>query len=282
MIYEDFITTSIYLIAAFAVFFLGKIAYTLANKGKFNLRHELLEQDNLAFALTLSGYFLGLIFAIGGVIFGPSNGLVEDLIDIFFYGIVSIILLNISIIINDKLILYKFDNVKEIIVDQNPGTGIVEAASYVAVGMNVSGAISGQGGDLITALAFWALGQVTLILGGILYNQISSFDIHDEIEKDNVAVGVAFSGVLVALGNIVRIGSAGDFISWYDNLSRFGVDVLIGLLLLPVVRFTIDKVMLPGADITKEFVGQEEPNIGLGAVEAISFISASLLIGWVL
>ncbi|ACF13649.1 protein of unknown function DUF350 [Chloroherpeton thalassium ATCC 35110] len=282
MIFQDFITTAIYLIAAFLVFLLGKAVYSLVNKSKFDVRHELLEQDNLAFALTLSGYFFGLVFAIGGVIFGPSNGLVEDLIDIFFYGIVSIVLLNLSIVINDKLILYKFDNVKEIIVDRNSGTGIVEAASYVAVGMNVSGAVSGQGGDLITALVFWALGQVTLILGGILYNLIVPFDIHDEIEKDNVAVGVAFAGVLVALGNIIRVGSAGDFISWYDNLSRFGADVLLGLLLLPIVRFTIAKVMLPGADITKEFVGQEEPNIGLGAVEAVSFISASLLIGWVL
>ena len=77
MIFEDFILTTIYLIAAFLVFMLGKVVYTLVNKSKFNLRHELLEQDNLAFALTHSGYFFGLVLAIGGVLFGPSHLFLE-------------------------------------------------------------------------------------------------------------------------------------------------------------------------------------------------------------
>jgi uncharacterized membrane protein YjfL (UPF0719 family) len=219
---------------------------------------------------------------IGGVMWGPSSGLVDDLIDIFFYGLIGIILLNLSIIINDKLILHKFSNVKEIIEDQNAGTGVVEAASYIAVGLNVSGAISGQGGDLITTLVFWALGQTTLIVGGLVYNLITPFDIHDEIEKDNVAVGVAFAGVLIALGNIARVGSQGDFVSWNENLLTFGIDVAIGLLLLPVIRIITDKILLSRVDITHELVGQEHPNIGLGLLEAVSYVSAALLIGWIL
>ncbi|NTW48239.1 MAG: DUF350 domain-containing protein [Chlorobiales bacterium] len=278
---NNLLTSLIYLAASFIVFLIGKFAYSLFNR-KFNLRHELLENDNFALALTVAGYFLGLVFAIGGVILGPSRGLFDDLIDIFFYGFVAILLLNISAIINDKFILYKFDNQKEIIQDKNAGTGIVEAASYIAAGLNIWGAISGQGGDLITALVFWSLGQLTLIIGGLFYNKIVPFDIHYEIEKDNVAVGVAFAGVLVALGNITRVGSAGDFISWQDNLTRFGADVALGLLLLPVIRFSMDKILLPGANMTKELTQQEVPNVGVGAIEALSYISAALLIGWVL
>jgi len=281
MYLNDIFSTFIYLVAAFIIFLIGKLAYDVNNRS-FRLRHELLEKDNLALALALSGYFIGLVFMIGGVMWGPSRGLVEDLIDIFFYGLIGIMLLNLSIVINDKLILHKFSNVKEIIEDQNAGTGVVEAASYIAVGLNVAGAISGQGGDLITTLVFWALGQSTLIIGGLVYNAITPFDIHDEIEKDNVAVGVAFAGVLIALGNITRVGSHGDFISWNANLLTFGIDVAIGLLLLPVIRLITDKILLPGADITHELVGQEHPNVGLGLIEAISYVSASLLIGWIL
>ncbi|MCB0313827.1 MAG: DUF350 domain-containing protein, partial [Calditrichaeota bacterium] len=62
-------------------------------------------------------------------------------------------------------------------------------------------------------------------------------DLHAEIEKDNVAVGVAFAGVLIAIGNIVRIGASGDFISWEYNLTTFFGFVLFGLILLPVLRF---------------------------------------------
>ncbi len=281
MFLNDIVSSIIYMGAAFIIFLIGKPAYDI-NHRSFNLRHELLEKDNLALSLALGGYFIGLVFMIGGVMWGPSSGLVEDLIDIFFYGLVGIFLLNVSIIINDKLILHKFSNVKEIIEDQNAGTGVVEAASYIAVGLNVSGAISGQGGDLITTLVFWSLGQTTLIVGGLVYNLITPFDIHDEIEKDNVAVGVAFAGVLIALGNIARVGSQGDFISWYDNLLTFGIDVGIGLLLLPVIRLITDKILLSKVDITHELVGQEHPNIGLGLLEAVSYVSAALLIGWIL
>ena len=49
---------------------------------------------------------------------GESAGMLADLIDIFIYGPIAIVLLNISTFINDKVILYKFNNKKEIIKDQ--------------------------------------------------------------------------------------------------------------------------------------------------------------------
>ena len=53
---------------------------------------------------------------------------------------------------------------------------------------------------------------------------------------------------------------------------------MVGLLLLPLVRLFADKVLLPGARLTDELV-QDVPNVGAGAIEATTYLAASILIG---
>ncbi len=279
MTIDQAVTGLIYLVAVIVLFLVGKLVYDAIHRG-YSLRRELLENDNLALALTVAGYYMGLLLALGGVLSGPSMGWKEDLIDIALYGLLAIVLINISAWLNDKIILRTFSNEKEIIQDGNCGTGCIEAANHIANGMILSGALAGEG-DMVTALAFWIMGQAILVFGGLVYNLITPFDIHEEIEKDNVAVGVAFAGVLVALGNVVRVGVDGDFVSWSENLTQLGAFVAFGLVLLPVVRWATDRVLLPGAKLTDELVNQEKPNIGAGTIEAFSYIAASFLVGWV-
>ncbi len=276
---DEIVTAIIYLVAVFIVFILAKLAYDVINR-KFKLNEELLVKDNFAVALSVAGYYLGIVIAIGGTIVGPSSGIIEDLIDIFFYGILAVLVMNFSIFINDKIILYKFDNVKEIIEDRNAGTGIIEFGNYIAVGLIIYGAISGEGGSLLTALVFWILGLMALILAGLVYNFITPYDIHEQIERDNVAVGIAFAGVLLGMGNIVRFSLSGDFISWNENLINFVIIVVFGLVLLPAIRWVTDKVLLPGENLSKELVGQEKPNLGAASIEALSYVASSFLIGW--
>lgn len=272
-----------YVIGAFIMFAIGKVVYDLIHK-KINVKEELVEKDNFAFSIAHTGYLAGLLLAIGGAIVGPSNGIVNDFIDMGVYGGISIILLNLSIIICDKVILRKFSVYKEIIEDRNEGTGVVEAAVAIASGLIIFGAVSGEGAGLVhgvlTAVVFWAVGQVVLIVASLIYNFTLSYDVFGEIEKDNVAVGVAFAGVLVAIANLVRYGVSGDFISWADSFSKLGVELVVGLLLLPVVRFLADRVLLPGRKITDELVHQEKPNVGVALIEAFAYIGGSVLIIW--
>ena len=272
-----------YVFGAFIMFFIGKLVYDLIHK-KINVKSELVEKDNFAFSIAHTGYLAGLLLAIGSSIVGPSNGIVNDFIDMGIYGGISIILLNLSIIICDKVILYKFSVYKEIIEDRNEGTGVVEAAVAIASGLIIFGAVSGESDGVVhgvlTAVVFWAVGQVALILTSVIYNLTLSYNVFDEIEKDNVAVGVAFSGVLIAIANLIRFAVSGDFISWGESFSNVGINLIIGLLLLPVVRFLADRVLLPGRKITDELVNQEKPNVGVALIEAFAYIGGSVLITW--
>lgn len=276
---DQLFSSLIYLVASLAVFIVGHLVFRMFRVG-YQVKEELVERDNVALALVLCGYYLGLIFSIGGVVAGPSGGLESDLIDILVYGLLAVVLLNLSALINDRLVLSRFDIRKEILTDQNCGTGVIELAIFVATGLNIFGAVYGQGGNIYTMIAFWALGQLVIVVIGKYYNMITRYDIHEQIENDNVAVGVGFAGALIAIGNLLRAASAEDFVSWPDNLLTFGGFMVVGLILLPAARLFTDRVLLPGRSLADELVNQEKPNLGAGILEAGSYIGASFLIIW--
>lgn len=275
----------VYIAVAFVLFFIGKLVYQLFHKN-INIKEELVKKDNLAFSMAHAGYFIGLLIVIGSAIIGPSEGLLNDVIDISIYGGLGIILLNLSVIITDKVILTKFSVRKEIIEDQNVGTGIIEAAVSIASGLIIFGAITGEseslGAGLFSAVAFWLIGQVALVLVAKIYNLITSFDIHEHIEKDNVAVGIGFAGALIAMGNLIRFGISGEFDGWASKLSEAGLEIGAGLILLPILRYLTDKILLPGENLTDEIINQEHPNCGAAIIEAFAYIGGSVLITWCL
>lgn len=279
---DSVISALVYLAAGFILFIVGKFVFKLFNP-QIKVNHELVEADNLAFAVSITGYYIGLVLAIGAAIIGPSaENILIDLMDIGIYGGLAILLLNVAAFLNDKLLLRHFKVSKEILEDQNVGTGVVEAANYIATGLIVQGAVIGEGGNILTAIVIWAIGQVLLLVTTRVYNWITPYNIHDEIEKDNVAVGLGFAGALIAIGNLIRLGTAADWTGWEDHLLTIGFDTTVGLILLPIVRLFTDKILLPGQKITDELVNQEKPNIGAGLIEGFAYVGGSVLLSWCL
>ena len=274
---DQIVAGFVYLAVILVLLAVGKWVYDALHR-RFVLRVELLEKDNLALAVTVAGYYLGLVIVLGGVVSGPASvSLLDDVIGLVIFGALAIVLLNLSAWVNDRLVFSRFDNEREIVEDGNVGVGILEGANYVAVGLITAGALSGEGG-MASALVFWVTGLAALVVAGVLYDRITSYDLHDRIEGGNVAVAVAFAGVLVGFGNVIRLAGEGDFVSWNESLAEFGYYLVVGLVLLPLVRLFADKVLLPGARLADELV-KERPNLGAGVIEGVTYLAASMLIG---
>ena len=271
----------VYCLAAFVLLFAGKLVFQLINKN-INVNEELVEKDNFAFAIQFVGYLFGLLLAIGAAIEGPSAGMLEDLKQIGIYGGLGIIFLNLSSLVSDKIILRKFSVRKEICDDKNAGVGVITAANYVASGLIIFGAVSGEGGGIESAAVCWLVGQVLLILASEFYNLITPYSTHDELEKDNVAVGIGFGGAIVAFSILILNAIKGDFESYTATFTNLGIEFVIGLVLLPSIRLIADKVLLPGQDLTDELVNQEKPNLGAAFVEAFAYVGGAILITWCL
>lgn len=281
--FTEFLHSGGYILAGLIIFILGKILFKLTHP-KTNINQELVEKDNFAFIISYVGYFIGLLITVGGCIVGESYGFWIDIQDIFIYGILSILLLQVSTFIANKLILPKFDLKKEIITDQNEGTGIISAIIYIVNGLILYGALIGESNSLLegitTFVIYWAIGNVMLIITSKIYTRWLNYNIHSEIEKDNVAAGIAFAGALLAVGIIIMNALIDPFTDWTTTLINVSVQMIVASLLLPMMRFFADTILLPGQKLTDEIVNQTKPNMGAGLVEAFAYAGSAVLITW--
>jgi uncharacterized membrane protein YjfL (UPF0719 family) len=280
----------VYIFEAFVLFYLAKVAYTKLYR-KVDLSAEMFTRDNQAAAVSTCGYYFGILLALGGAISGSSNGLSQDIASIGLYGIMSIVLMLVASIMCEHILLPQFNNTKEVIEDRNLGTAFVEAGVYTANGLILlrsgqgsTGTESSQIEGVFIAVVFWGLAQIALIVAGRVYEIMTPHKIHEEIERDNAAVGLAFGGAIVGMGNIVSAAVSGDFYpnepgAWGAAISTFVVDTIFGLIMLIIIHRVTDYVLAPNVSLAAEQT-QEKPNVGAGLVEAFGYIGASMLVVW--
>ncbi len=268
-----------YIALVLFVLFIARIVKDLLTP--YKLSEQLTTADNPAVGMSLAGYYISvLIVCIGPLRTAPSAETVplwKDLLITGGWALLGIVLLNAARILVDKVLLTDFSVVKEIVEDRNIGTGAVEMGAYVASGLVVAAALQGQGGGPHTALAFFALGQVALIAYGRLYCVVCRYDVHGQIEKDNVAAGVALGLNLVACGVVLAGAIAGDFLSWEHNLMKFAMIFILGAIFLLILRVLIDFLLFPGVRMDKEI--EEDKNLNAAWVEgAVLAGMAALLV----
>ena len=75
----------------------------------------------------------------------------------------AIVLLRMSMIINDRFVLFTFKVSREIGDEKNVGTGYVVGGMSIATGLMLSGVLSGTSGSLLLlirdVMIYWAAGQ---------------------------------------------------------------------------------------------------------------------------
>ena len=262
----------------------------------YRINEQLSHKDNTALGLSITGYFLGVIIVFVGVLYQPLTVIRDDqwqltgdfgmdVLEVFLYAVAGILVLNLARILVDKLVLYKFKTEKEIIEDQNAGAGAVEFAVYIAVGLVIAAATAGAGasGDeativesIIRSVVFFVLGMAVLMAFALFYQMTTPFDIHEEIEKDNAAVGIALAGNLVAIALVIFKAVFGEFVGWTEGLVSFVVFAVIGFVLLYVVRIIVDLALLPGTKVADELA--VDRNLGVAFIESGVVISAALIL----
>lgn len=264
---EEILYSTVHAVAyvALAMLLLGLAKFALDYLTPFSVDDQLSAKDNPAFGISMIGYYLGTLI----VYIGVTQGEVQEGLAMHWalaidaaWALGGIVLLNGSRVVLDKLVLGEFSTRKEIVEDRNVGMGAVEFATYVATALIIAGAVSGGGGGIVTALAFFGLGQVTLIALSFVYQKLTPYDFRGEIERDNVAAGVAYAGNIICVGLVLMRGTGGDFVSWTDNLTQFAWYASTAIAILTVGRFAIDALLLPGRTLKEEIVDDRNVNAG--------------------
>lgn len=263
----------IYTVLSILLIVIGKVVYDLFTP--FNLDRELGDRDNKALAISYSGYLVSMAIIIIGVLHSPQQAFLIDIVATVAWSLAGIILLNLSALINNKIILSKFDNVQEIIRDSNVGTAAVEAGSYIGSAFVINSVVGGESegilGDILSTVIFYLVAQVCFVLFGVAYQRITVYDVHKEIENDNVAAGVTFGMSLLAIGVILS-----HIITLTSSLAALAVWFLNGSVLIILTRWFIDKLLLPKHSINREI--QHDRNWGIALIEGCSVIMVAFII----
>jgi uncharacterized membrane protein YjfL (UPF0719 family) len=269
----------IYLALSFLLCWVGKLAYGLFHPG-VRVDREMTARDNFAFAVPLGAYYLGILIVMGAPLSGqPRGDLARDALSVVAWGVLAMVLLNLASLANGWLLFDDIDFAGEILRRNNVAAGILIAGSHIANALLILGALADEGG-LLPAAVFWLYAQVLLTLAALAFQGLVGYDVAAEIRRGNQAVALTVAGVLVGIGNILRMSISGPFEGWSAGLAASTGYAVAGLVLLFVVRRLTDWLLLPGVTIRQEVLEQEVPNVGVGYLEALFYLGASLLVGW--
>ena len=268
------------LVVGFGLFWLGQLAYQKLFR-RIDLNLELFVKDNPAVAISLVGYYLGIVIALGGVLGQPADTWQEKSLNLASYGATVIIFMLAGAWVGDRLILRSFECKREIIEERNVGAASVEAGNHIANGLILNTALAGDSGGWLVGLACWLIGLGVLVVVSATYPSITRYDVAGEIQKrNNPAAGVALAGLLIGTGNIVRVAFSPEFQNWFISFVEYGLNLFFCIASLVAIRWLADLILVPGVKISDEIVNQEVPNLGAGLIEAFAYIAASFLIAW--
>ncbi len=296
------------ILSALALLLVARSSYRF---GHASTEDQLTDADNPAFGVALFGYFAGFTCVL--VVLMPNVNEISDPADalnaygeFFVYGFAALWLLRFSGYLNRKLILTRFDVAKELIADQNTGTGFVLAGSYLASGLVLAGAFAGslkeealpfdanpwilRAIELSVALAIYIVTQLGLCLYGQIYQRIQpkGRDLHDEIARDyekdgvfyggNAAAGLAFGGNLLAFGIALFGGARPDVENFLSYFGHFGLSIACAFFCLPLGRALIDRAMLKHSTLSHEIYHDKNPNAALMETALLCLIASGIAV----
>lgn len=265
----------------FVLCWVGKLAYGLFHP-RTRLDVEVAAKDNLAFAVPLGAYYLGILIVMGAPLSGQARGgVVQDSLSVVGWGVLAVAFLNLGSLVKRKILFRELDLYGEILEQKNVAAGILAGGFHIANALLILGALGDEGG-LLPAAVFWLYAQVLLALAAAVFLRLTHENLTAEIRRGNQAVALSLAGVLVAMGNVLRLAVSGPFEGWGAGLASATGYALAGLAILFAARWLFDWLLLPGVTIRHEILEQEVPNTGVGYLEALIYLGTSFLIAWAL
>ncbi|OGR26337.1 MAG: hypothetical protein A2277_20795 [Desulfobacterales bacterium RIFOXYA12_FULL_46_15] len=251
-----------------------------------------IDNGNVAVGLRRAGLYLGIAVALCGAMGGTSNGFFSDLFQLMIDGLIITGFMFSSRFVNDYIMLGNISNDQECVkviitpdgkkIKGNSAVGMVEAGMSVATGFILNGAISGTGGTFIEGIAsavlFFILGQIALLLFGFLYQLTTPFNVRNEIQNNNLAAGIGLGGTLMAFGIILMASLSGPFTGWAHDTLSFCLYTVYGIILLLVFKTVVGKLLLPTTSITIEI--KEDRNIAAMIVVECAMTAVAIIIAF--
>lgn len=241
---EKYLVKIIYIVLVIVFLFLSKkIADAIT---RFDDDAQISQNENLAIALRRFGIFVGICIALQALNMTAST--YRDIGLFAFYALLVVVIFFAAHFINDFIIIPRACN-NELVKAGNVPTGLIEAGAFIATGILVNGAFSGDEGGILSAAVFFFLGQVVMIAAIYIHEKIYRFHVTQCVQDNNLSAGVAVAGLLVAYSIILRASITGDFTGWVPSLTAFAVSAVTGMIALIIFERIAALIFLPKTSI---------------------------------
>jgi hypothetical protein len=189
------------------------------------------QQTNLALSLRHGGLYLAVAMGMTAVLQGSAGTFVSDVLEVLRGGAVIVFALIVAQKLTHWCIVPGLDN-DDAVAGGNTAVALAEFGSFIATGMIASASFGSGEGSWLTAIVFFAVGQLALIGGFWAQERLLPGSFVDGVARGREGAGVAVAGALIALGVILRASIAGPFLGWEASFRLLGLYAAGGILFL--------------------------------------------------
>jgi uncharacterized membrane protein YjfL (UPF0719 family) len=238
---------------------------------------------NAARGIERAGFVCGVAFVASSAIQGFVHGenWRTDLLWTAVFGGCAVLLLAVAGSLGIRVLLRS--RLPREIARGNVAAGVAAGAHYAATGLIVARCLYGDDlGTLGVSVVFFVIAQATLHLFVILFRSLTVYADDQEIIGENVAAALSYAGAMLAIAVIVGHAAEGDFAGWGASLRAYALALLSVLVLYPVRQLVVQTLFLRqpfalrGGGLDR-LVAQEH-NVGVSAVEAVSYLATAFLL----
>lgn len=271
-----------------ALVILSGMRYLAGTVASVSATHEISQNDNKAFGVSLAGAMVAVSIMLMGVVSGEAGySLANEVMNVILFGVIGIVLMWVTRIIFDR-ISFPGLSIHDQIMQGNLSASIIDASNMIATAIIIKGAMVWVDGNLsvsLLAVVFsFIASQVIMALATVYRVKVyekrhDGAELHTAIEEDNVALSLRFSAYRIGIAIAVSAAfTAVEFVpeAFVSVFLLWFAVALILFVLLTVVAIVIRLGVLHQVNIAEE-VGQQK-NISVGVIEGSIYIVVGLLI----
>ncbi|WP_394174982.1 DUF350 domain-containing protein [Thalassotalea litorea] len=271
-----------------AIFLLGLMRYLFGISMKVSTQQELAQNDNFAFGISMAGSIGGLGIVLTGAI-TPQNsaGVGDELVTMFSYGLLGLLLLYLGRYVHDRWALNLIDKRTQI-ENKNITMGIVDAASVIATAIIIREMllwVEGLNAFAIIAMisAFMVAQTILTIVTRIREKHFAKHNQLDSLQEafvdGQIALSLRYSGQLISTA--LAVTAASYFLDYHpdtivQNLIGWLIFGFLMTLAMWILTTFAKKIILIGINLESEVDHQH--NIGVASIEMAISIGVALML----
>ena len=247
-----------------------------------SMTDALIQRDNVAAALALGGFLLGVVQVTIPILSAPSRSFWQDALATAAYGIGGIVAMSLTALAFEQYSKATGTDLHAQIRAGNVAAGLIAAAVYFAASEIVSGALTGDGGSLAPTVVFWLAGTVALIALTHVFRMLTSYNDAHHLNEGNLAAACAYAGLVVGVGMMVGHAVEGTFTDYVSSFRSFGLMLLLVVSFYPVRQIVVQMLLLGGGfslhNGRLDHEIEHDHNVGAGLLEALGYFATALVI----